>query len=119
MAAKRGVRPPDPPRDPLPITMQPQLATLVTALPTRGEWTYEIKLDGYRILARCDHGSVRLFTRKGNDWTDKMPTLARELAKIPVESAWLDGEVVVLAANGLPDFNALQNAFDRREATSR
>jgi bifunctional non-homologous end joining protein LigD len=60
---------------------------------------------------------VRLFTRNGNDWTDKMPSLVRELAAIPVETAWLDGEVVVLQANGLPDFNALQNAFDKRQGS--
>jgi bifunctional non-homologous end joining protein LigD len=101
--------------DPLPASVTPQLATLVDGPPVRGEWTYEIKFDGYRILARCDDGNVRLFTRNSNDWTDKMPTLARELATMPVETAWLDGEIVVQDTNGLPDFNALQNAFDKRQ----
>src|SRR5262249_48752729 len=70
-----------------------------------------------RILARLDHGKVRLFTRNGNDWTDKMPSLARELAALAVETSWLDGEVVVLQESGLPDFNALQNAFDKRQGS--
>jgi bifunctional non-homologous end joining protein LigD len=99
----------------MPETIAPQLATLVSAPPTRGEWTFEIKLDGYRVLARCDHGAVRLFTRNSNDWTDKMPTLARELALLSVDTAWLDGEIVIQTADGLPDFNALQNAFDKRQ----
>ena len=100
-----------------PTSVTPQLATLASAPRTRGEWVYEIKLDGYRILARCDHGDVQMFTRNGNDWTDKMPSLVRELATIPVETAWLDGEVVVQQENGLPDFNALQNAFDAKQGS--
>ena len=102
---------------PLPATVAPQLATLVSAPPTRDEWAYEIKLDGYRILARCDRGTVQMFRRNGNEWTDKMPSLVSELAAIPVDTAWLDGEVVVQQANGLPDFNALQNAFDAKQGS--
>lgn len=96
----------------LPAKVSPQLATLVDAPPRSDGWTYEIKLDGYRILARCEDEEARLFTRNGNDWTAKLQSLARELARLSVNSAWLDGEVVVLGANGIPDFNALQNAFD-------
>lgn len=101
----------------LPASVTPQLATLVDKPPSSGRWAYEIKLDGYRILARCEHGAVRMFTRSGNDWTDKMSSLARELASIPVDSAWFDGEIVVQQANGLPDFNALQNAFDAKQGS--
>ena len=100
--------------DPFPDTLAPQLATLVSKPPDRGDWVYEIKLDGYRILARCEGGKVRLFTRNSNDWTAKMASLAREVAALPVESAWLDGEVVVLGEDGIPVFNTLQNAFDKR-----
>lgn len=96
----------------LPAKVSPQLTTLVDAPPRSDGWTYEIKLDGYRILARCEDEEARLFTRNGNDWTAKLQSLARELARLSVNSAWLDGEVVVLGANGIPDFNALQNAFD-------
>jgi len=55
-AAKRAA-------DPFPDTLSPQLATLVSKPPARGDWVYEIKLDGYRILARCEVGKARLFTR--------------------------------------------------------
>ena len=59
-----------------PDRLVPQHATLVDAPPRGGGWTYEIKLDGYRILARCEHGKVRLFTRNENDWSAKMQSLA-------------------------------------------
>jgi bifunctional non-homologous end joining protein LigD len=97
-----------------PEFIAPQLATLVSTPPKGAGWIYEIKLDGYRILARINGKDVRLFTRRGNDWTADMQHLAEELAKLPTRSACLDGEVVVLGANGLPEFNALQNAFDRK-----
>jgi bifunctional non-homologous end joining protein LigD len=75
------------PADPFPDTLSPQLATLVSAPPTRGAWIYEIKLDGYRILARLADGSVRLFTRNENDWTSRMASLAREVSALPVKTA--------------------------------
>jgi bifunctional non-homologous end joining protein LigD len=96
---------------PLPDAFKPQLATLVESVPD-GDWRYEIKFDGYRIMARIDSGKVRLFTRNGHDWTQKMPQQAEALAGLGLESAWLDGEVVVPDDNGTPDFQALQNAFE-------
>ena len=77
-----------------------------------GQWSYEIKFDGYRIMARIDHGDVKLFTRNGHDWTHKLPRQAEALAALDLESAWLDGEMVVADEQGVPDFQALQNAFD-------
>ncbi|MDB5780993.1 DNA ligase D [Caballeronia mineralivorans] len=98
----------------MPSLIEPQLATLVNRAPTVGEWSYEIKFDGYRMLARLGHGSAQLFTRNGHDWSDRMPNLLAALKSLPVDDAWLDGEAVVLDSAGIPDFNALQNSFDRR-----
>lgn len=95
----------------LPESIKPQLATLVESVPD-GDWRYEIKFDGYRIMARIESGKVQLFTRNGHDWTAKMPQQAEALAALGLESAWLDGEVVVPNEDGTPDFQALQNAFD-------
>ena len=95
----------------LPRGLKPELATLVDTAPD-GDWLYEIKFDGYRILARIENGTVRLFTRNGHDWTAKMPEQAKALAELDVDAAWLDGEVVVANEDGLPDFQALQNAFE-------
>ena len=103
----------------LPAAFQPQLATLAASPPSApDEWLYELKFDGYRLLARIDKGKVRCFTRNGHDWTDKLPALAKALAKLPTDSAWLDGEITVEGDNGAPDFQALQNAFDRGATSS-
>ncbi|XHF33241.1 DNA ligase D [Pseudomonas chlororaphis] len=95
----------------IPAQLKPQLATLVESAP-EGDWQYEIKFDGYRIMARIDQDDVQLFTRNGHDWTHKLPKQAQALAALGLESAWLDGEMVVADADGVPDFQALQNAFD-------
>jgi len=55
----------------LPATVSPELATLVDSAPTGDDWVHEIKLDGYRILARVEHGTVTLLTRNGKDWTER------------------------------------------------
>ncbi|CDF93493.1 MULTISPECIES: DNA ligase D [unclassified Pseudomonas] len=96
---------------PIPETLKPELATLVESAPD-GEWLYEIKFDGYRVMARIENGDVRLITRNGHDWTHKLPRQAEALAGLGLESAWLDGEMVVANEQGVPDFQALQNAFD-------
>ncbi|MDM0065901.1 DNA ligase D [Variovorax sp. J31P207] len=97
----------------LPAALAPQLATLAAAPPaTPGDWLYELKFDGYRLLARIDGEKVRCITRNGHDWTSKLPALARSLGRLKTTSAWLDGEIVVAGKHGAPDFQALQNAFD-------
>jgi bifunctional non-homologous end joining protein LigD len=96
----------------LPAKLSPQLATLASAVAPGVRWVVENKLDGYRLLARIDGKKVQLFTRNGHDWTSKFKSLAAEIAALGVGSGWLDGEIVVLNAKGVPDFNALQNAID-------
>ncbi|OPA86755.1 DNA ligase D [Pseudomonas fluorescens] len=95
----------------LPEQLSPQLATLVDRAPD-GDWQYEIKFDGYRMLARIQGAEVRLFTRNGHDWTERLPRQVKALQALKLKDSWLDGEVVSLDGDGLPDFQALQNAFD-------
>ena len=102
----------------LPDTLVPQLATLVTQAPADDGWIYEIKFDGYRLLARIDGADVRLFTRNGNDWSSRMPSLVDAVRALGIGSGWLDGEIVVAGASGAPDFNRLQNAFDSTRTES-
>jgi len=98
----------------LPETLSPELATLVDGPPTEpGEWIYEIKFDGYRMLTRIEGKDIRLITRNGNDWTDKLKPLQKEIAKMKLPDGWYDGEIVVHDENGKPNFNLLQLAFDR------
>lgn len=87
------------------------MATLVTK-PPPGDWLYELKFDGYRMLARVDGSEVRVLTRRGNDWTARFPALLRELRNAKLPPGWYDGEIVVLDERGQPNFNALQNAIE-------
>jgi len=95
----------------MPSSIEPQLATLVDAVPRGDEWIHEIKYDGYRALCEIRDGEARLITRHGKDWTDRFSPVAREAAKLPVRQAILDGEVVVLEADGTTSFQTLQNAL--------
>jgi bifunctional non-homologous end joining protein LigD len=101
----------------LPETLSPQLATLAKSAPTHGDWLYEIKFDGYRLMARIAKGAATIVTRGGHDWTHKMQPLAGELASLGISDGWLDGEAVVLDADGLPHFNLLQNALDSKRSS--
>jgi bifunctional non-homologous end joining protein LigD len=104
-------------KEALPAFISPQLASEAAVPPVGEHWVHELKLDGYRIQAHIDKaGKVRLFTRSGLDWTHRMKAVARELEKLTVDSAVLDGEVVVLSADGQSSFANLQAAFDEGAA---
>lgn len=97
----------------LPEAFQPELATLVDAAPPDPEnWVFEVKFDGYRMLARVEKGAVRLITRNANDWTDKLKPLHDELVRMKLPDGWYDGEIVVHDEHGKPNFGLLQLAFD-------
>ncbi|HEX2674973.1 MAG TPA: DNA ligase D, partial [Polyangiaceae bacterium] len=104
-------------RAPMPEHIEPELATLVSATPEGDDFLHEVKFDGYRVIARVEAGNVRLLTRGGEDWTERMPALRAALEKLKVESAILDGEFVALDEHGVTDFQLLQNAFsDKSQA---
>ena len=86
-----------------------------TTAPSGAGWVHEIKFDGYRIQARLDHGKVRLLTRKGLDWTGKFPNVAAAVARLPADTALIDGEIVVEDARGLSDFS---DAAGRAQSTA-
>jgi bifunctional non-homologous end joining protein LigD len=96
----------------LPSVLLPELATLVDAPPNDPfEWVYEIKFDGYRILTRIEREKATLFTRKLNDWSNRLPHIVKAIGEMHLADCWLDGEIVVPNEHGIPDFPALQNAF--------
>ena len=70
---------------------------------------HEIKFDGYRVQMRVEAGRVSLKTRKGLDWTEKFGAIAKAAAELP--DGIIDGEIVALNAEGVPDFAALQAAL--------
>jgi bifunctional non-homologous end joining protein LigD len=96
----------------LPRKLSPQLATLVTGPPPDvAEWLFEIKFDGYRMLVRNDDTGARLLTRNGHDWTARLLPLQHEFERLALPPGWYDGEIVLPSALDIPDFGALQQAF--------
>ncbi|HVT37202.1 MAG TPA: DNA ligase D, partial [Nevskiaceae bacterium] len=92
--------------------LEPQLATLVDAAPgDEAGYVYEIKFDGYRVLASIDGGKARLRSRNQLDWTGTFATVARELEKLKCSDAILDGEICYVQDDGRTDFQHLQNVL--------
>ena len=96
------------PRESQPTFLKPQLAQETELPPEDSDWIYELKLDGYRMQARKDGAKVQMLTRSGLDWTDRVRSVAAEVAKLPFKQVTLDGEVVVVAENGTTNFADLQ-----------
>ena len=96
---------------PPPAWIKPQLAKLVEKAPDGPDWLHEIKFDGYRMHARLDAARVQILTRRGNDWTGKYPIIAKAIAGLPAQNAYLDGELCGLLSDGRT-FNLIQNATD-------
>jgi bifunctional non-homologous end joining protein LigD len=99
----------------LPKKPQAELATLVPEPPKGNEWLHEIKFDGYRMLCRVEQGTVQFLSRSGQDWTARFAALTQAAAALPVKQAILDGEVVVLDAHGVSQFQLLQNAMSTQK----
>jgi bifunctional non-homologous end joining protein LigD len=104
-------------RTSLPTWVKPQLAALVKKATEGPDWLHEIKLDGYRMHARLDAGRVRILTRRGNDWTDKYPVVAKALTSLPADNAYLDGELCGVLPDGRTAFNLMQNAMEHGDAS--
>ena len=96
--------------------MPPLLPTLADQAPAGDEWLHELKHDGYRMLCRIEKGEARMLSRSGKDWTDTFANVARAAARLPVESAWIDGEVVVNDSQGRSSFQSLQNALSHENS---
>jgi bifunctional non-homologous end joining protein LigD len=98
------------------VKYEPQLATLAKQPPAGDAWLHEIKYDGYRMGCAIAADGVRLTSRNGLDYTSALPELVAEAKALPVTSALLDGEVVVLLEDGRASFQALQQAMSDRKA---
>jgi len=92
-----------------PESIGAELALLVDEAPAGEGWLHEIKFDGYRMLCRVADAKCRIYSRNGKEWTEPFATIADAVARLPVESAWIDGEIVVLDARGHTSFQSLQN----------
>ena len=72
-------------------------------------WVHEIKHDGYRLIFRRTDDRVRLFTRRGYDWTKRFPRVVDAARRLQVSSIILDGEAVVCGEDGVSDFDRLHS----------
>lgn len=96
---------------PMPLRLEPQLATSVADPPEGDHWLHEIKFDGYRTLVHLDAGKATLITRAGLDWTGRYGNLPRAFETLPCKTAVIDGEIVVPDDKGIARFAALQDAL--------
>lgn len=96
-----------------------ELALPEEQIPTGKDWIYEIKYDGYRILAEAEYGEVKLLSRNHRDYTETFPTIAERLRKISKNrSMILDGEMVCADKEGKSSFPALQEAIKRKDTST-
>lgn len=102
------------PFDPFPARIEPCLALLKPTPPAGEQWSFEIKWDGYRIAIHKNGNDIRVITRGGYDWSDRFPSIVEAARKLPVVTAILDAEAVVLDDFGRSDFNALQSSLGGR-----
>jgi bifunctional non-homologous end joining protein LigD len=91
--------------------VEPCLPTPARSIPVGELWVHEIKHDGCRLMSRRDGDRVRLFTRRGNDWTERLPPVADALRAMPVSSVTVDGEIVATDAKGVTDFDRLRSTL--------
>lgn len=92
-----------------PAFASPMKPTLSADLPRHGDWLYEIKFDGYRLIGVKDGDEVCLFSRNEKNVTATFPEIADALAALPVDKIVIDGEAVALNKSGISSFQLLQN----------
>ena len=103
----------------LPKFRAPQLATLVDGVPAGNAWMHEIKFDGYRALVACAGDKVKVYTRKGLDWSDKFQPLVERFRALDLPSCLIDGEIVAYDKDGNPDFSSLQQVLKRGRGSQK
>ncbi|NEH44748.1 ATP-dependent DNA ligase [Rhizobium leguminosarum] len=111
---RRDPAQPNLPLDPMPDRIEPCLALLKARPPKGDDWVYEIKWDGYRLTVHVEPKGIRILTRGGHDWTDRFPAIKQGALWLPVGTAILDGEAVVLDEKGRSDFGLLQQSLGGR-----
>ena len=99
-----------------PAWIEPCIPTLVKTPPIGADWLHEIKHDGYRAISVIKRGRAQMFTRRGHDWSARMPNIKTALERLKVKSAVIDGEVIMTDKDFISDFFALHLALARKSA---
>ncbi|MCK1565186.1 non-homologous end-joining DNA ligase [Bradyrhizobium sp. 173] len=98
-------------RVPYPGFIEPLLAEQVDRVPRGDRWLHEIKYDGYRAQLHIVGEDIKVYTRRGHDWTKRFRKIAEDAIPIAASSAIIDGEIVVPGEGGKTDFSQLQNSL--------
>jgi bifunctional non-homologous end joining protein LigD len=91
-----------------PRFVEPMKAKLVEKPPATGDWIYELKFDGIRLIAIKDREKVSLLSRNQNDLSARFPEIVDAVKKLPADECVVDGEVVALDEGGRSSFQLLQ-----------
>jgi bifunctional non-homologous end joining protein LigD len=84
--------------------------------PAGAGWAHEIKHDGYRLIVRKHGAAVRLFTRKGHDWSGRFPAISGAAERLKASTFTIDGEAVVVGPDGLSRFDELRRRASAQTA---
>jgi bifunctional non-homologous end joining protein LigD len=114
MARRSAKPPPIGAKTPYPGFVEPALASSIAKVPAGDRWIHEVKFDGYRVQVHLASEAVKVFTRRGNDWTGRFKKIADDAWHIAAGSAIIDGEVIVPSETGVSDFSVLQNELRGR-----
>jgi ATP-dependent DNA ligase len=94
---------------------EPCLPTVASKVPTGPEWLHELKHDGFRLLIHRDGDAVRLFTRRGYEWTHRFPRVMDQARRLRPSAFVIDAEAVFCGDNAVPDFERLMSRRVDRE----
>ncbi len=97
--------------DAMPDRVEPALAQLKSHPPKGDKWSWELKWDGYRLAVHIEPQGIRIVTRGGHDWTHRFPAILEAARALGPATMIIDGEAVVLDAEGRPDFGLLQQSL--------
>ena len=92
--------------------VEPCLPTISRTVPTGPQWAFEIKHDGFRFHRK----QVRIYSRGGHDWSERLPSITAAMRALPVRSVMLDGEGVICGPDGKSDFDRMRACFSRHGA---
>ena len=97
--------------------VEPCLPTVAARAPNGPDWVFELKHDGYRLMIRKADDRVRIYTRRGADWTKRFPRIISAVHKLRAESFLIDGEGIVYNKDGMPSFDLLHSREYDREVS--
>lgn len=99
----------------MPHHLSPMLSVMEKEPFDRKDWIFETKWDGYRAISEIENGEVQLYSRNKNSFNSHYPQIVSALTKLSVESAILDGELVLLDSKGKSQFQLMQNYLNTQK----